>query len=55
MFNLETEKEIVELLPVMQDFISRVKVTSSFTRKEENEVIEIALATFFWKNFKAKV
>lgn len=54
MFNLETEKEIVELLPVMQDFISRVKVTSSFTRKEENEVIEIALATFFGKTLKPR-
>ena len=36
MFNLETEKEIVELLPVMQDFISRVKVTSSFTRRKRS-------------------
>ncbi|BBM35413.1 hypothetical protein [Pseudoleptotrichia goodfellowii] len=54
MFSVEEEKEFIELLPLMQDFTSKIKIISEFVEKEENEVIEMAFTTFFGKTLKPR-
>lgn len=54
MFSVKEEKEFIEILPLMQDFTSKVKIISEFLEKEENEVIEMAFATFFGKTLKPR-
>ena len=54
MFSVEEENEFIEILPLMQDFISRVRIISEYLEKGENEVIEIAFTTFFGKTLKPR-
>ena len=52
MFSAEEEREFIEVLPLMQDFMSRVRIISEYLEKGENEVIEIAFTTFFGKTLR---
>ena len=54
MFSAEEEREFIEVLPLMQDFMSRVRIISEYLEKGENEVIEIAFTTFFGKTLKPR-